>query len=287
MKGISGLLCLFVLSGPAAAPEPPPRAVGSGLSIVSLNLAKEKNPNKILRELARAVSVRDADLFLFQEAVHSNGAANGVAGELAQALKMHVVFAPAAPGVYNQGLAVLSRYPIRDTSVCALKRCNLRFRSRTRFALGVTVDAPEGPVRVWNVHLDTRINAQERLEQLAPVLNEAAALSGPKIIGGDFNTNDFRWVANIVPIPWVRSQTGAVRQFMGTYGFTAQYQPRRPTFDYLGMQLDWIYHHGLQATSATIHPMGFSDHHALSIRFVPGEAAHSAAPRTHSVVELP
>ena len=70
-----------------------------------------------------------------------------------------------------------------------------------RIALAATVFTPDGPVRVINVHLDTRINPAERVAQLAPALDDASCFYGPSVIGGDFNTNDMQWVSNVVPIP--------------------------------------------------------------------------------------
>jgi endonuclease/exonuclease/phosphatase family metal-dependent hydrolase len=262
MKGI--LLLLFAV--PLATPIPTVATTG-GLSVVSLNLARETNAGRILADLAKVATVRNADIFLLQEAVHSDSAVTGIAGELANALNMNVVAVPAGPGVYDQGLAILSRYPISDRSVRALKKCDLRFRSRERFALAVTVLTPAGPVRIWNVHLDTRINSIERLEQLAPVLVDARAVPGPKIIGGDFNTNSFYWLGNVLPLPWVEDQGESIRRHMSAAGFTAPFQAGRATFDYLKMHLDWIYQQNLEVREAAVYPMLFSDHHALLLRF--------------------
>src|SRR5438876_12403261 len=77
-----------------------------------------------------------------------------------------------APGVYDQRLAIVSRYPVMNVQIKRLKACDLRFRSRNRFVMAATVRTPWGDVRVWNVHLDTRINPQERLDQLRPVIDD-------------------------------------------------------------------------------------------------------------------
>ena len=41
------------------------------LSVASLNLAMERDSGRILRDLATAPAVKNADILLFQEAVHS------------------------------------------------------------------------------------------------------------------------------------------------------------------------------------------------------------------------
>ena len=58
---------------------------GRTLSVVSLNTAKETNPNEMVSALDRAPRFRQADLFLLQEVVDADGAANA-AGDVAQRL---------------------------------------------------------------------------------------------------------------------------------------------------------------------------------------------------------
>ncbi len=240
-----------------------------GLSVATLNLAMQQNSRIILRDLDRAPSVRDAGVLLFQEAVHSSSSPQGVPGEVARALRRYVAFAPEAPGVFDRGLAILSRYPIRDARVRALRAFNMRFHNRSRFSLSATVDSPSGPVHVWNVHLDTRINPEDRAGQLSAVLTEAASLSGPKVIAGDFNTNDFYWAANVLPLPASGRQAAAVARLMLAHGFRAPLQDGTATFNRFGMHLDWIYEQGLTARSSSVYPIGFSDHRAVVVRFTP------------------
>jgi endonuclease/exonuclease/phosphatase family metal-dependent hydrolase len=236
------------------------RDAGAGLSVVSLNLAKESNVERITRDLEKVAAVRQADVFLFQEVCNPEGPSPSVAHEVAGRLGMQAVFAPASPKVRNQGLAVLSRYPIRDVEFRSLPNYKLRFRSRTRFALAVTVDTPSGPVRVYNAHLDTRINSNDRLKQLAPAFDH---FEGPQIVGGDFNSNDFFWVANVLPLPSYTSQNEPVEKYMRQRGFVTPFRADTPTFDLFGMHLDWIWAKGFEPAGSGVHPMDFSDHHAL------------------------
>lgn len=238
------------------------------LSVVSLNLAKE-TAAKIVRGVHGAPRLRQADLFLLQEVVDEDGDANA-AGSLARRLGYFEAFAGAAPGVHDQGLAVVSRYPIRDVRTRRLKRCDLGSRSRTRFAIRATVRTPWGDLRLWNVHLDTRINAAERLEQLQPVIEEAARQTGPRLIGGDFNTNDVYWLRNWLPLPGGSAHSALIRSAMQQHGFETPLPRGLNTFPALRRHLDWIFVRDLQPLAAGVEPAAFSDHNAIWVHLEMG-----------------
>ncbi len=261
---VAGISESSACSARPARREPLP---AGGLTVMSLNLAKETDASRILNDLHRMPGLDRVDVLLFQEAAHSEAARDGVAGAVARTLGMKVVFAPEAPGVYDRGLAILSRYPIHDAQVRRLEVFNMRFHNRARFALAATLDTPQGPMRVWNLHLDTRINAEQRLRQLGPVVEEASREAGPQLIGGDFNTNDFYWLGNVVPVPLLGRQGEAGRRFMAAHGFQAPLQRDRVTFARFGMHLDWIFVKGLAARGASVEEMPFSDHHAVRMVF--------------------
>jgi endonuclease/exonuclease/phosphatase family metal-dependent hydrolase len=235
------------------------------MSVLTLNMAKETGVERIVRELA-TTPARQADLLLLQEVKQDNSQRQCAAEQLAAAFGLHVAYSPAESGVTDQGLAILSRYPLRDVQVRPLQRFNLHFRSRSRMVLAATADSPWGPVRILNTHLDTRLNAKERLEQLEPVLRESAAFEGPRIIGGDFNSNRFYWIARAFPIPALRSQAYDVHDFMVRKGFRTAGSPSETTFDWLGLHLDWIWLGGLNARDSRVYPLAFSDHHAVWTR---------------------
>lgn len=246
----------------ASAAEP---ASDRTVSIVSLNLARETNPDKIARAIHKAPRLRDADLFLFQEVAH--GGANGsVAEEIARKLKHFVSFEPAGPGILDQGLAVISRYPLDNIKIRRLKLCNLGFRVRKRFAMAATVRTPWGELRVWNAHLDTRINAGERLQQIEPVIEDASRSTGPRLIGGDFNTNDLYWVKNMAPLPGGRSHGAAIRRAMWQNGFETPLPKNLNTFPMFRRHLDWIFLRELACVAVSVEPASFSDHHAVWVR---------------------
>jgi endonuclease/exonuclease/phosphatase (EEP) superfamily protein YafD len=237
------------------------------VAVASLNLAKFTDTGRIALELASIPALDKAGILLFQEVVNPPGDTPNIARQLAEQMNRHAVFRPAAPNVRDQGLAIVSRFPLRSDRVIPLKSYNLRYRSRTRFALAAVVDLPLAPLRVYNVHLDTRINSGERLEQLRPVLDDIANAAGPVVLGGDFNTNDWYWILRVLPFPLVRSQARALERDLREHGFTTPFTAAAPTFDHLGMHLDWIWVKGLAPVSSGVHPMRFSDHHAIVAAF--------------------
>jgi endonuclease/exonuclease/phosphatase family metal-dependent hydrolase len=230
---------------------------GPQITVLTLNLAKVTEVDQIAREL------RPADIYLFQEVVRTSGDRPSVAEDIARKLGWNVQFGAAVSGATESGIAVVSRFPLRDPQVYKIAPVNLIFRSRQRALLAVTAETPAGPVRIVCAHLDTRINPADRLRELGPAIEDGKRFNGPVLIGGDFNTNDMQWVSHIVPVPWPGWQAARVRDLMAQNGYHTPFTNRRATFDHLGMQLDWIFLRNLAATRADIVPMGFSDHHAL------------------------
>ncbi len=177
----------------------------------------------------------------------------------------HASFA-AAQGFQDQGLALVSRYPISDVQITPLKTYDLGFRSRSRLAISGTVHTPWGTLRVWDVHLDTRINAEERLEQLRPVIREASGHPGPALIGGDFNTNDFYWPRNLGPLPGGPSHSEVIRAAMRQHGFDTPLSSGLNTYPTFFRHLDWVFTRARGTLSASLEPAGFSDHNAIWVR---------------------
>ncbi|MFL6353585.1 MAG: endonuclease/exonuclease/phosphatase family protein [Bryobacteraceae bacterium] len=235
------------------------------LAVVSLNTARETNPDRMVSALDRSPRLRQADLFLLQEVADIDGEANA-AGELARRLGYFTAFAAAGSRVHDQGLALISRYPIEDVQIIRLKRCDLGSRTRSRFALAGTVRGPGADIRIWNVHLDTRINAAERLQQLQPVIEEAARYTGPRLIGGDFNTNDVYWLRNQLPLPGGPMHSALIRHAMEQQGFVTPLPNTLNTYPRLRRHLDWIFIRDLRPLAASVEPAAFSDHNAIWMR---------------------
>jgi endonuclease/exonuclease/phosphatase (EEP) superfamily protein YafD len=244
--------------------------------VLSLNLANAKDTERIARELRERTDVLP-DILLLQEVAKLRASHTSVAEDLARLIGFHVVFATPKPSHTSVGLAILSRWPITDKVVRKVRRFYRVIRVRPRLALAATIAAPDGPIRVWTTHLDTRINIGERLDQLRPLLAELKEFSGPCIFGGDLNTIGLRWLAHTVPFPSGKAHARAVTKLMGQHGFRTPFEEGRPTFDLLGMQLDWIYLRGLRAGATGIEPLRFSDHHAIWTEFSIPKAVRDTA----------
>lgn len=67
-------------------------------STVSLNMAREIDPDKVVNAISNAPRLRDADLYLFQEVRHEEGKPS-VADEVARKLGGLGSFAAGSPGV--------------------------------------------------------------------------------------------------------------------------------------------------------------------------------------------
>jgi endonuclease/exonuclease/phosphatase family metal-dependent hydrolase len=227
-------------------------------------MAKEGDPKKVTQSLEGAPRLQDADLYLFQEVRQDRGKPS-VAEQAAQKQGYFATFRP-SPGFTDQGLAMVSRYPLTNIATTPLKAYDLRFHSRNRFALAATMKTPWGDVRVWNVHLDTRINADERLAQLQPVMEAMKLYRGPRLIGGDFNTNSFHWVGNVLPVPFAQPQGSAVQDSMKQIGFESPLALDVTTHPLLRSHLDWIFLSDLKVVGASVEPAAFSDHNAVWIQ---------------------
>jgi endonuclease/exonuclease/phosphatase family metal-dependent hydrolase len=242
----------------------------TGLQVVSLNMAREERLDRILRDLTEAQDLAGADVWLLQEAVERPASTRTIA-DLANSLNLNYVFAPVDVfdgGNLLSGLAILSRYPIREPRIIPLRRHNLKFNTRCRIALEAQISGPFGPVRFYNVHLDTRITGRQRIDQITPVLEQASSLNGPGVVAGDFNTADVRWLWNILPIPFAENHRDRIRHAFRDRGFDSPLDGNRPTIDVLNLplRLDWIFPRGLNPVSAGVTTIKFSDHNAVWVR---------------------
>jgi endonuclease/exonuclease/phosphatase family metal-dependent hydrolase len=268
---LSFVLALFSLSTTGWGSSATTIGEPGALTVLSLNLAMREDVDQIAAELTEIGGER-ADLLLLQEVVQ-RGPGPDVAQQLATRLGLDSAYRTAFTlgDEKSVGLALVSRFPSHDLHVIDLKPMPLHFRSRTRIALGAVVDTPSGPVRVYNLHLDTRINLEQRLDQLGAVARAVEAAGGPALVGGDFNTNNNHWLFNAVPVPFIGRQGAGVQRFMAANGFRSVFALGNPTHDVLRMQLDWLFLRGLRAATTSIEPVDLSDHHALLASLVPGD----------------
>jgi endonuclease/exonuclease/phosphatase family metal-dependent hydrolase len=246
-----------------AAVQSADRPLKEQLTIASLNIAGQP---RIADALAAWTARRDIDVLLLQEVGPTVSEGERFALAMAARLGFHVVFAPAySTEVYHQGLAIMSRYPLQDVHADLLPYHKLRLRWRCRNALTATIVTTAGPIRTVNVHLDTRINKDDRVAQLAPVVDAIRQLDGPQIVAGDFNSANIGWVGSLIPVPWGRHQVKAVRAALGAKGFETPFGKTRPTFKLLNLplRLDWIYLKGLSPFEWNVDDVEYSDHRGI------------------------
>jgi endonuclease/exonuclease/phosphatase family metal-dependent hydrolase len=198
--------------------------------------------------LARAIEgnrdLREADVLVLQEIERYPG--DGRPEALAHRLGMDVVYAPARPkGEGTHGIAILSRFPMRDLEVIALPHFELGWGTRRRVALAATIDWGGTEVRIVDVHLDTRLTADQRRRQIGPVLEREAGW--PRVvIAGDMNTiSCLQALLPGVPValPGL-SQGPAFDRFLRERGYVAPFRHIGGTGP-LGQRLDGIFVRGL------------------------------------------
>jgi endonuclease/exonuclease/phosphatase family metal-dependent hydrolase len=234
-------------------------------AVASLNMAGQSRIADVLMEWTHQ---RTLDVLLLQEVGEKSNDGARFAADLAERLGFHVAYAPAnrlGDTKSTQGLAIVSRYPLGDVRVDLLKYKALRFKSKCRIALSATVETSSGPVRLVNVHLDTRINSGARVEQLAPVLDGLKGTNGPQIIGGDMNTANIGWFQSMYPLPLLQRQVAAVRALFTRNGFDSPFTSTPSTFKFLGfpLKLDWLYLKHLKPVEYDVDHVRFSDHRGI------------------------
>jgi endonuclease/exonuclease/phosphatase family metal-dependent hydrolase len=252
-----------VTQGRAAAPDDRPFS-HDRVAVATLNIAG--NP-RIVDALVDWTRERAFDVLLLQEV--GSGSHDGAvfAATLSARLGYHFAYAPAQllGKSETQGLAIVSRHRLSDVRTYPLTYHRLRFRSRCRIGLAATLDTDHGPLRVVNVHLDTRINSRDRLAQLEPLLAALGAVEAPQIIGGDFNTMNIRWFRTMWPLLLGERQTTAVRTRLAEHGFQTPSAGGPPTIKFFGLpfRLDWIYLKGIEALDWNVDDVGFTDHRGV------------------------
>ena len=248
------------------APAPP--SAPPILRLVSYNVHSGRELARLTEAFENQARLRTPDVLLVQEIESHPSEGASRARRLAEALQMNYVYAPARATADGgtHGLAIFSRFPLSDIEILPLKQYELHYNTRQRIALGATITVAGHALRLYNLHLDTRLNSRDRLEQLRPVVE--AALAQPVravVVGGDFNTNSFRWLFHIVPV-FPSSQAGAVDALMQEKGFDAPLAAAGATTRkaMLPLRLDSLYTRSLVVQAAGVErSVDASDHAPL------------------------
>jgi endonuclease/exonuclease/phosphatase family metal-dependent hydrolase len=230
------------------------------LRVVTYNVHYGDNVAALAEALATNPRMREADVLMLQEI--ESYPHDVRLSDLALKLGRHVVYAPArTKGTGTHGLAILSRYPIRDVQVVRLPHFELGWGNRRRVAMTAVIDWQGTPVWLANVHLDTRLTFVQRVRQLQPVLDLAAA--HPRaVIGGDMNTISC-WQALLPGVPVAfpgLSQGPDLDAHMQRHGYETPFHSIGGTGP-LNQRLDAIFGRGLAVESAGIEStLSVSDH---------------------------
>jgi endonuclease/exonuclease/phosphatase family metal-dependent hydrolase len=239
------------------------------LRVVTFNVHYGADVPALVRTVRENRRLRAADVLLLQEIEQHPG--DDRPAVLAEALGLNLVYAPArAAGNGTHGLAILSRLPLHDLEVVGLHRYDLVYSTRRRIALGATVDVDGRPLRIFNVHLDTRLAPQERMDQLEPIATRASE-SPRAIVGGDVNTiNCVAALLPALPIPLPGNEQGPILDaFMHARGFASPLESVGATGP-LGMRLDALYVKGVRVAGAgKVDTGSVSDHLPLWMDVAP------------------
>ncbi len=225
-----------------------PAGASAALRVVTFNVHRISGA-ALTRAVLADEQLRNADIILMQEVYKSNDCSP--ACEVAAALGMHSMYAPGhGAQAGSDGVAILSRTPLRDAHVIELPDNFVMFNGGRRVALAAFTTIGATPVQLVAVHLENRISVAKRRAQLAPVLQFAKQTDVATIITGDMNTSPFTWAGGILPFP--ARQGRHLEDLARSAGFDTPVVNSGPTTPWLSMKLDAIYtrnvrvlHHGV------------------------------------------
>lgn len=147
-------------------------AAGTPLKIMSYNVLRR---NENISTLAAVIRQEQPDILLLQEL--RPRVVSGFETELADLYPDGQLYVTYEPEVLQ---AVISRYPLTPLALDVQKGKVQK----------VIVDTPTGPIAVWNVHPSAPLPWFRQYRQLSALADDIAAVEGPLIVGGDFNTTD-------------------------------------------------------------------------------------------------
>lgn len=248
--------------GPAPAARVPPDCK---LRIASWNLHTAPDPANLAAQILASQDISAADVIFTQEIeAHPNEAASR-ASQLANALGMTWIYAPArVEGNGTHGIAILSRYPLDAAEVRALPFVDRPLSVVHRIALGADVVIGDDRIRVVDIHLDTRLSPGDRIRQMHDAVTDVA---DDMVAGGDLNTQPWAWVDGVVPLTSTEAAVGQehariVDDYMFGIGFAGAVLPTTDTMriPVFSMRLDNLYARGYSIVASGVEHVDGSDH---------------------------
>lgn len=269
MSAVQPWVPISEISGPLVAEKigisqgsGPRMAATNPLRVVTYNLEYAPDPAALASALLATPSLATAGIVLVQEVESYPAEGTSRAQQMAEKLGLGYVYVPAREvrDGGTHGLAILSAFPISGVEKMDLPETSRK--SQHRIALRATIDIDGTPLTVVDVHLDTKLNTQQRIAQLSPVVMGSL---DAELIAGDFNMSWVQWVDGTVP---VLTSTGAPDQapvvdgYMRDQGFETPTADSGPTEHMFGLEqrLDAIYTRGVTAAYGAVERVGPSDH---------------------------
>lgn len=241
--------------GPLAIPTHP-------LRIVTYNLQYAPDPAALAAAVRDTPALASAAVVLVQEVESYPAEGSSRAAKMAEALGLGYVYVPARQVVDGgtHGLAILSAFPIAGVEKMDLPETSRK--SQHRIAIRATIDVEGTPLTVVDVHLDTKLNTQQRIAQLSPVVMSSL---DAQLIAGDFNMSWVQWIDGTVPVLTATSapdQAPVVDGYMRAQGFDTPTAASGATEHMFGLEqrLDAIYTRDVSATFGAVERVGPSDH---------------------------
>ncbi len=237
------------------------------IRIVTFNVHFGKNTDAIVHAFLNNNVLRQADIIYFQEIEHYEAEKISRAKKIADALSLECAYMPARKIKMNDthGLAILSKYSLSEVESVTLPRHTMYFRTRERIAMNATIHVNGVPIRLSNIHLDTRINIADRILQMRSVVDAFKANGAQHVIlGGDMNTIPFGFYKTI---PYIyRNQKKALHEYLKQERFSVHCEDVQSTLKrgFLSLDLDGIYLRNMKGVHCgVLHSIRVSDHHPV------------------------
>jgi endonuclease/exonuclease/phosphatase family metal-dependent hydrolase len=178
------------------------------IRVVTFNVKYARHIDQAITLLRSTAALQNADIITLQEMDESG------TRRIAEALTMSYVYYPATIEHRRDfGNAVLSRWPIVADEKIVLPH-HARFIGTQRIATAATINVRGMPLRIYSVHLATRmeIGPGSRRDQARTVLADAAAY--PRVvIAGDMNSRGIGRTFRAAGFLWLTERNPRTHMF--------------------------------------------------------------------------
>jgi endonuclease/exonuclease/phosphatase family metal-dependent hydrolase len=254
------LLVLGLVIAARGPGEFPAHPDAGSLRVASYNIRAGLGSLEALTEDLRLL---EADVVALQEVERGVRRSREIdqARVLADALGFEHVFAGSFTlQTGEHGIAILSRFPLRDPRVIRLPQGDGRW---PRSALTARIEADAGPFLMVCLHL-TRpwswplSHTRARIAQIRTLLATLADEELPVVIAGDFNCLPISWEVMLI----TRHLANAWRPWRD--GWAASFPLRAIGFPFGAVKIDHVFHDdSWESRGFWVAPRGASDHHPV------------------------